>query len=112
MQKRKKISWRRSSIPWGDAYSYWAGCLRNYLRAVDTTFGSPSASTVTKDLLDILRESQYSFTDSKCFPALPANETDVHRRLEAVLRCVFQDLRHKPPIGKPIKNFEPDTGLP
>jgi hypothetical protein len=103
---------KSETTPWGEPYSFWVGHLRKYLRAVDTTFGSPSASTVTKDLLDILRESQYSITDSKCFPTLPANETDVHVRLEAVLRCVFSDLRHKPPIGKPIKNFEPDTGLP
>jgi hypothetical protein len=32
--------------------------------------------------------------------------------MEAILRCVFKDLKHKPPIGKAIKNFEPDTGLP
>ena len=33
-------------------------------------------------------------------------------RTEAVLRCIFPDLRTKPPVPKPIKNFEPDTGLP
>ncbi len=29
-----------------------------------------------------------------------------------MLRCVFPDLLHKPPIAKQIKNFQPDTGLP
>jgi len=28
------------------------------------------------------------------------------------LRCVFPNLKHKPQLTKPIKNFEPDTGLP
>ena len=28
-----------------------------------------------------------------------------------MLRCVFPDLKHKPTLSKPIKNFEPDTGL-
>jgi len=98
--------------PWGEPYSFRVRHVRKYLRAVDTTFGSASHSTVTKELLDILHESQYSITDPKCFPSPPADEKDVHVRIDAVLRCVFPNLRHKPPIGKPIKNFEPDTGLP
>jgi hypothetical protein len=28
------------------------------------------------------------------------------------IRWVFKDLKHKPSIGKAIKNFEPDSGLP
>ncbi len=98
--------------PWGDPYSFWAAHLNNYVKAVDTTFGQASPSAVTKELVDILRATQYSITDPKCFPSLPAAEDEVHVRIEAVLRCVFPDLRHKPPVGKPIKNFEPDTGLP
>jgi hypothetical protein len=98
--------------PWGEPYSFWAERLRKYVRAVDTTFGSASPSTVTKELLDILRATLYSITDAECFPSPPANEAEVHVRIEAVLRCVFPDLRHKPVIGKPIKSFEPDTGLP
>jgi REase_DpnII-MboI len=42
----------------------------------------------------------------------PGNEDDVHVRVEAVLRCVFPDLRRKPPVAKQIKNFHPDTGIP
>jgi hypothetical protein len=98
--------------PWGDPYSFWASRVRQYARAFDTTFGSASPSTVTKDLIDILRATVYSITDEECFSSPPSNEAEMHVRIEAVLRCVFPDLRHKPTIGKPIKNFEPDTGLP
>jgi len=104
---------KAESDPWGnEPYSFWAAHLRKYVRAVDTTFGSASPSTVTKELLEILRATQYSITDRRCFPSPPGDEAEVHVRIEAVLRCVFTDLRHKPPVGKPIKNFEEDTGLP
>ena len=86
--------------------------LSQYVRAVDTTFGTMASTTVTKDLIDILRNAVYSITNASYFVSQPANESEVHNRFEAVLRCVFPDLRHKPPIGKPIKNFVPDTGLP
>lgn len=56
--------------------------------------------------------TQYSITDTKCFQSAPSREEEVHVRVEAVLRCVFSDVRTKPPIAKPIKNFVPDTGIP
>jgi REase_DpnII-MboI len=97
---------------WGEPYSFWAGRLRQYVTAVDTTFGTAAPSTVTKQLVDILRATVYSITDTTCFASPPRDESEVHARIEAVLRCIFLDLRHKPPIGKAIKSFEPDTGLP
>jgi hypothetical protein len=96
----------------GEPYLVWSGRLFQYLDALETTFGEPKATTVTKDVIQILRATQYSITDRNCFQNPPANENDVHVRVEAVLRCIFPDLRHKPPIAKPIKNFQPDTGLP
>jgi len=110
--KAKKNLMASESSPWGDIYSFWAGRLRQYISAVGATFGSVSPSTITKDVVEILRATVYSITDEGCFPTVPKNEADVHTRIEAVLRCVFPTLRHKPSISKPIKNFEPDTGLP
>jgi hypothetical protein len=96
----------------GEPYLLWAAKLYQYLFALETTFGEPKVTTVTKDVIQILKATQYSITDRNCFENPPENENDVHVRVEAVLRCVFPDLRHKPPIAKPIKNFQPDTGLP
>jgi hypothetical protein len=78
---------------------------------VEKLHGFDGAS-VQRDLVEILRSTQYSITDRDCFPNPPSSENDVHRRIEAVLRCVFPSLLHKPPIAKPIKNFVPDTGIP
>ncbi len=96
----------------GDPFLLWGGKLYQYLHALEITLGEPMATSVTKDVVQILKATQYSITDRNCFQNPPANENDVHVRVEAVLRCVFPDLRHKPPIAKPIKNFQPDTGLP
>jgi len=108
----KKDFMKGEMTVYGDPISYWALRLRQYIRAVETTMGNSPLSGITKDIIEVLRAAAYSITDRACFAAPPANEAEVHARVEAVLRCVFTDLRHKPPIGKPIKNFEPDTGLP
>jgi DpnII restriction endonuclease len=74
-------------------------------------FVESSAATVTKNIIEIIRATEYAITDPKCFNGPPSDEGEVHARIEAVLRCVFPDLLTKPQITKPIKNFEPDTGL-
>jgi hypothetical protein len=96
----------------GGLYPTWSARLGQYLDAIQTTFGEPDAQIVTKDLVDILRATQYAITDRECFGGSPVDEKEVHARIEAVPRCVFPDLVSKPAISKPIKNFQPDTGLP
>ena len=110
--RAKKDLMKAEMASYGEPYSFWAERLRQYVKAVDTTFGEDSPSIVTKDLVEILRATIYSITDPACFPVVPRKEEDVHVRIEAVLRCVFPSLLHKPPLIKPIKNFQPDTGLP
>jgi len=85
---------------------------RRVRRALQATFLTESSQTVTKDLEAIIRGCTYAITDRTVFPSAPDSENVVHRRIEAVLRCVFPDLLHKPRLAKPIKNFEPDTGIP
>lgn len=96
----------------GEPWFTWVGRLYRYINALEATFGQPKATSVRKDVIEILRATQYSITDKNCFQNSPASETEVHVRVEAVLRCVFPDLLHKPSISKQIKNFQPDTGLP
>jgi len=93
-------------------YLVWAAKIEDYLDSIEAIFGQKETGRVVKDVIQILRATQYSITDLSCFPDPPQNEDHVHTRIEAVLRCVFPDLLHKPPISKPIKNFEPDTGIP
>ncbi len=86
--------------------------LRRFVSSIGVVYGITSSHVVSKDVIEVLRATQYAITDRKCFGAPPATEKDVHRRIEAVLKCIFPDLDHKPPIPKAVKNFEPDTGLP
>jgi hypothetical protein len=93
-------------------YSYWAGKLRPYLDGLSQLVEPDSSKRVSKDIIEILRGTQYSVTDQRCFDHPPSDESELHVRVEAILRCVFPDLLSKPPLAKPIKNFIPDTGVP
>lgn len=114
MEEEAKKNWSANEFvdEVGEHFLVWPGKLFQYVRAIETVLGTSGATTVSKDVVEILRATQYSITDTNCFPSLPINENDVHTRIEAVLRCVFPDLLHKPPISKQIKCFQPDTGLP
>lgn len=90
----------------------WADPPRRYVAAIQGTYANEPSRTVTKDVESILRAATYPLSDPDLFDAPPADEATVHRRLEGILRCVFPDLLHKPRLTKPIKHFEPDTGIP
>lgn len=97
--------------PDGDPYSKVLARIRCFLRALDGFFPDEAIVSVTKDVLDILRDIHYVIADKRVFGTAPANETDVHLRIEGILKCLFPDLKHKPKLTKQIKNFEPDTGI-
>ncbi|MCX5733260.1 MAG: hypothetical protein NTW68_02895 [candidate division NC10 bacterium] len=98
--------------PNDEPYSPVLGGIRLYTSALRGLLPSDKRTTVTKDLLDIIRNVHYVITDKAVFPEVPQNEKEVHSRIEAILKCVFPDLKHKPSLSKQIKNFEPDTGIP
>lgn len=98
--------------PDGDPYSIVLGRIRCYTHVLENLFPTDKETTVTKDLLQIIRDIHYVITDTAVFQNTPKNEKDVHLRIEAILKCVFPDLKHKPALTKQIKNFEPDTGIP
>ncbi|MBB4634069.1 hypothetical protein [Longimicrobium terrae] len=95
-----------------EPFSKWLSRLRQYTAAIEVLGEVQSVHSITKDVAEILRACQYSILDAKVYPEPPRSEDEVHRRIEAVLRCVFPDLKHKPMLTKPIKNYQPDTGLP
>ncbi len=98
--------------PGEEPYSAVLSQIRCFKAGLDSLFPEKTITEVTKDVLQILRDIHYSITDPKVFDRLPSSETDVHLRIEAILKCVFPDLKHKPMLTKQIKNFEPDTGIP
>lgn len=111
--KGSKSGFNESGVdPDGGPYSIVIGTLRRYTRALKNLFPDVKLTTVTKDLLQIIRDIHYVITDTAVFQNTPNNENDVHIRIEAVLKCVFPDLKHKPVLTKQIKNFVPDTGIP
>ena len=97
--------------PDGEFYSPVLSRLRLFLRTLKVLLPSDEHKTVQKDVDQIIRNLIYVITDTTLFSDVPRNERDVHLRIEAVLKCVFPDLKTKPTLTKQIKNFEPDTGI-
>ena len=96
-----------------EPYLEWSAEIYNFLEAIGNGFNvHPFSNLISKDIISVLRATLYSITDKNIFSKPPRNEKEVHSRIEAVIKCIFPDLKHKPSINKPIKNFEPDTGLP
>jgi hypothetical protein len=98
--------------PDGGPYSPVLGTVRRYIMALEALLPIDEHTTVTKDVLGIIRNAQYVITNERIYQHVPQNENDVHLRIEAILKCLFPDLKHKPSLSKQIKNFEPDTGIP
>lgn len=97
----------------GEFYPSWAEKITTITDAIASAHGVAKTSvSELKDLKAILKRAVYAICDLALFPDQPKNEADVHRRLEAILKVHYPDLRSKPSLSKPIKNFEPDTGIP
>ncbi|MBU2009222.1 MAG: hypothetical protein KJ624_05215 [Chloroflexi bacterium] len=103
---------RQGTTPDGEPYSLSLSRLRKFLGAVEQFFPQKEPTIISKDLLQIIRDINYTITDKELFRGVPQTERDVHIRIEGILKCVFPDLKHKPALTKQIKNFEPDTGIP
>jgi len=98
--------------PDNQPYLVVLGRIRCFAYALEGMFPEEESTTVTKDVFQIVRDIHYVITDKAVFRTTPADETDVHLRIEGILKCVFPDLKHKPTLTKQIKNFVPDTGIP
>lgn len=99
--------------PYGEPYLEWDSPLRSILDSISDFHVINEAETeFSRDLISIIEHATYSITNTKTYSSVPKNENDVHLRLEGILRCIFPDLKRKPTLTKPIKNFEPDTGIP
>ena len=102
----------KAEVVLGEPFSECLSRIRQFLYAIEQFFPNRNSTVITKDVLQILRDIHYTITNRALFVKVPQNEKDVHIRIEGILKCVFPDLKHKPTLTKPIKNFEPDTGIP
>jgi len=110
--KESKEGFSQTKMGLDEPYSVCLSRLRQYLHAIRSFFPQEDQTKVTKDLLQIIRDIHYVITNKALFGGAPRSESDVHIRIEGILKCVFPDLKHKPALTKSIKNFEPDTGIP
>lgn len=105
----------KSGMGYEDAYLIWGSRAHTLLEIFEGLHLKKSYNadlTSTVDLVTVIQNMERYITSRAIFSHLPANEDDVHNRVEKVLECLYSDVRHKPPISKKIKGFEGDTGLP
>ena len=95
------------------AWCHWTSTIIQFVDVLAAVTGTMEGGVqpVSVELNAMLRNMQNAITDKRCF-APPENETQVHDRIEAILRCTFPDLVRKPPMPKPITAFIADTGIP
>jgi len=110
--KKSKDGFAVSKMGPEEPYSACISRIWRFHRAVRSFFPIEEKTRVAKDLLRVIRDIHYVITDKAIYGVPPRNEKDVHVRIEGVLKCLYPDLKNKPALNKPIKNFEPDTGIP
>ena len=99
----------------GEAYLIWPFKLLDLVNMFSSLHIPEKKTKSDKDvdsLLEILNRSEYYITQADIFKSVPRSESDVHIRIEGLLRCFYSDLQTKPRISKTIKSFEPDTEIP
>ncbi len=96
-----------------EPYLIWPSKVREYLEVLRSLYIEPSKVDTEeyRSLRNILSNCEVFITDRQIFPWFPCKEDDVHDRIEAMLKCHFPELKRKPVLTKPIKNFIPDTGI-
>lgn len=108
----QKSGFLKSAMGIDDPYLVWCEKIRMFLDGISGAHGlGETATSELRDIKDILRRALYVICDPTLFNKVPQKESEVHDRLEAILKCSFMDVKRKPSISKSIKNFEPDTGI-
>lgn len=110
--KNSKHGYYQSEMGEDEPYSICLSKIRCLKHSIQSLFYRDDSTIITKDLVDILRGIEYVITKQNIYQHPPRNEADVHMRIEGILKPMFPDLETKPKLTKPIKGFEPDTGLP
>ena len=98
-----------------EPYLVWSWKIQEYADVAQiATIGDSEvkAGKHVGSLIKVLENCEKHIQDRRIFAWVPCSEDDVHGRIESVLECLYDGVLRKPPIAKPIKNFEPDTAVP
>jgi len=98
----------------GEVYLIWPWRLQelsDIFRSIHFQQEKKVGTDITP-LLDVINNTEYYITNPRVFRDVPRSEDDIHVRIEGLLKCLYPDVITKPRMSKPIKSFEPDTGIP
>lgn len=96
----------------GEPYLYWAGKLRSHLDVIKNLYSEEAKGEIPSTLnliVQMIRQAEYAMEGLDKYPK---DERELDQLIENMLKPVYPDLEPNPVLTKPIKNFEPDTGIP
>lgn len=94
-------------------YLIWGEKIRHYVDGIAAAHGleTTSAADITA-LKEIIKRTLHVICSPNLFPALPASKADIHDRIEAILKCHFDDLKRTPVLLRPPRHFAADSAIP
>lgn len=98
-----------------EPFLVWPWKVQKYAELLTAMYVQKSTAEMESEpaqLIEILQRCEKYLVLKRLFAWPPCSEADVHDRIEELLACYYPGLKRKPRLNKPIKNFEPDTGLP
>jgi len=112
-QKAKTGNLTENKLGHEEPYLVWIENLQMHLDIIIESYGIHSQHrTKLFKLKKMISRTLYPICDPKNYETPPQKEADVHERIESILKCHYPKLKRKPRINKPIKSFEPDSGIP
>ncbi|WOB06881.1 hypothetical protein [Piscinibacter gummiphilus] len=113
LEQALKDGLTKSKMGSDEPYLVWAEKLRMFVDGLSELHGlGETDASEMRDIKSILRRAVYMLCDTTLFADVPKKESEVHARIEGILKCHYQDLKSKPALSKPIKKFEPDSAIP
>jgi hypothetical protein len=111
---RNELLWKVEEPPWHEGKIAVVLTLQQLLDDFlfaysDEDLPGTRPSLEYQELIQLLKGLERSFGRTRRYPA---NEDEFQVFADAVLICRFPQLRNKPALSTPIKNFIPDSAVP
>jgi hypothetical protein len=96
----------------GVSYLHWSWKLHSHLDVIENLHSEDVKGQIPSTLnlvVQMIGQAEYAMEG---FNKYPKGEKEFDQFIENMLKPVYPDLDTNPVLTKPIKNFEPDTGIP
>jgi len=93
-------------------YLHWGSRLQSELNIIKNLYVETTGVEIPSSLnlvVQIIRQAEYTMEELNKHPN---SEKELDEFMESLFKSIYPQLLSTPTLPKPIKNFEPDTGIP